>query len=61
MMNHAAWVNGKRAENRVKRDKPSSGTPHNHSGLNPNGQVWRGKALSEMNTDEMLLYYGGKD
>lgn len=50
MLNHAAWVNSKRMDARMKKDKDAE----------PDGDdpvVWHGKRLSEMTTDEWQMYY----
>jgi hypothetical protein len=54
MLNHAAWVNSERCKKRVdhmskKQKKQDDEDP----------TVWRGKRLSEMNSDELGKYYTG--
>lgn len=49
LLNHAATVNSKRMDARIKaKDAPKD------EGDEP---VWHGKKLSEMNSDEMTAYY----
>lgn len=51
MLNHAASVNSKRMEQRMKRKHT---TTDNQEGYEP---VYNGKTLDEMTSDEMVQYY----
>jgi hypothetical protein len=47
MLNHAAWVNGKRMERRT-----GTGSKEDSE------IVYNGKRLEELNSDELTAYYG---
>ena len=53
MLNHASWVNGER----MKKSSDKKSAQSADDGEDP--VVWNGKRLSEMNSDEWMLYYGG--
>jgi len=48
MLNHAAWVNQKRSEERVKAKEADK------DGKDP---VWCGKKVDELNSDEFAAYW----
>lgn len=49
MLNHAAWVNSERMKSRI----------HSKKNEDDDDQiVYKGKRLSELNSEEMAAYYG---
>ena len=60
LLNHAAWVNSKRTDERLKRKREEEERKAEEQRKldDEDPIVWRGKRLSEMNSDEMMAYYG---
>lgn len=60
MLNHAAWVNSKRSDERQqrKREEEEREAEEQRKRDEKDPVVWRGKRLTEMNSDEMMAYYG---
>jgi hypothetical protein len=59
MMNHGAWVNGKRFDARCERNKTRAEETRKAKEKQDEDDpiVLRGKRLSELNSDEMMEYY----
>jgi hypothetical protein len=55
MLNHAAWCENKRSEERVRRTSGDGLDPE----VNKDPQVFGGKKLSELSSAELTVYYGG--
>lgn len=53
MLTHASFLNGKRMESRTKQDAGDDMGP----GSDPDPVVFKGKRLSELNSDELMDYY----
>lgn len=51
MLNHAAWVNYKRMEKRLEKERKTEKTPVE------DGAVYHGKRLEEMDSNDMQGYY----
>lgn len=55
MMNHAAWVNNARSEERVAAKKDSEVHPFEEP--DGTGPVWKGKRADELDVDELAAYF----
>ena len=54
MLNHAAWVNSKRSKIRSQRDV----SQNNSASMSDEEEVFNGKPVSELSSDEMAAYMG---
>jgi hypothetical protein len=60
ILNHAAWVNSQRSDERYKRkrEREEKIAAEQKKRDEEDPVVWNGKRLSEMNSDEWAQYYG---
>jgi len=58
MLGHASWVSHERMEKRIEARRKSDKKQQSTAYIDP-GPVYHGKRLEEMNTDELMSYYGG--
>jgi hypothetical protein len=59
ILNHAAWVNSQRSDERAKRkrDTEDKATEEQRQLDEDDPIVYRGKRLSQLNSNEMMAYY----
>jgi len=55
MLNHASWVNQARSEERFKKKQEAE----KHQTLPNDPVVFRGKRVSELDSDEFMAYWSG--